>query len=108
MCSEKDDVNLGRKEWPMRGPKPKYKVELIESEKAELRQLVGARNTPQGKVMRARIVLDADEHPEWSNQQIAVHAGCTDRAVRKWRRRWSECKSLEDLPRPGAPKLFSL
>ena len=92
----------------MRGPKPKYKVQLLENEINALRQLVKGRNSPQVKVMRARIVLDAHEHPEWSNQQIAAQVGCTDRAVRKWRRRWNESKSLEDLPRPGAPKRFSL
>jgi len=91
----------------MRGPKPKYKIELKEEERAELRKLVSARNSPQVKVMRARIVLDAHEYPEWSNQQIAADIGCTDRVVRKWRRRWNESKSLEDLPRPGAPRRFS-
>jgi transposase len=92
----------------MSGPKPKHKIQLLENEISELRQLVNARNSPQGKVMRARIVLAANEHPEWSNQQIAAHVGCTDRAVRKWRRRWNESKSIEDLPKPGRPKLFSL
>jgi transposase-like protein len=92
----------------MKGPKPKYKIQLLENEITELRKLVRSHNSPQVKVMRARIVLDAHEHPEWSNQQIAAQAGCTDRAVRKWRRRWNESKSLEDLPRPGAPKRFSL
>jgi transposase len=92
----------------MKGPKPKYKIQLLENEITELRKLVRSHNAPQVKVMRARIVLDAHEHPEWSNQQIAAQAGCTDRAVRKWRRRWNESKSLEDLPRPGAPKRFSL
>jgi len=92
----------------MSGPKPKYKIQLLENEISELRQLINARNSPQGKVMRARIVLAAHEHPEWSNQQIAAHVGCTDRAVRKWRRRWSECKSVDDLPKPGRPKRFSL
>ena len=62
----------------MSGPKPKYKIQLLENEISELRQLVNARNSPQGKVMRARIVLAAHEHPEWSNQQIAAHVGCTD------------------------------
>ena len=92
----------------MSGPKPKYKIQLLENEISELRQLVNARNTPQGKVMRARIVLAAHEHPEWSNQQIAAHVSCTDRAVRKWRRRWNECKSVDDLPKPGRPRRFSL
>ena len=92
----------------MKGPKPKYPIQLLENEIKELRQLVQGRNSPLVKVMRARIVLAAHEHPEWSNQQIATQAACTDRAVRKWRRRWNERRSLGDLPRPGAPKRFSL
>lgn len=91
----------------MRGPKPKYAIELQEDERKALRQLRDARNSPQGEVMRAKIVLAVDEHQEWSNQQIAADVGCSDRAVRKWRRRWSETKSLKDLPRPGAPRRFS-
>lgn len=67
----------------MSGPKPKYKIQILENEINELRQLINARNSLQGKVMRARIALAAHEHPEWSNQQIAAHVGCTDRAVRK-------------------------
>ena len=91
----------------MRGPKPKYPIELTAEEEQELRRLVNARNTPQGKALRARILPAAHDHPEWSNQQIAQEAGCTDRTVRKWRRRWSETRSIEDLPRPGAPRRFS-
>jgi transposase-like protein len=72
-----------------------------------MRQLSQARNSSQVKGMRARIVLAAHEHPEWSNQQIAAHVGCSDRAVRKWRRRWMESKRLDDLLRPGAPRRFS-
>lgn len=40
----------------------------------------------QVKVVRANIILSAHEHPKWSNQEIARQAGCTDRAVCKWRR----------------------
>lgn len=100
-------LHLGLEEIIMRGPKPKYAIQLPENEEQELRQLVNSRKTPQGKCLRARIVLAAHNHPEWSNQQIAREAGCTDRAVRTWRRRWVETKSLEDLPRPGAPRRFS-
>jgi len=72
-----------------------------------LRQLVNSRKASQGQARRARIILSAHEHPEWSNQQIARTVGCSDRAVRTWRQRWAKTKSLEDLPRPGAPKRFS-
>ena len=90
----------------MRGPKSKYSIQLLDNEITELRQLVHSRKASQGKVMRARIILAAHDHLEWSNQQIAQEVGCIDRAMRTWRRRWAECKRLEDLPRPGAPKRF--
>ena len=91
----------------MRGPKPKYSIQLLDNEITELRQLVHSRKASQGKVMRGRIVLAANDHPEWSNQQIAQTVGCSDRVVRTWRRRWVEGRVLDDLPRPGAPKRFS-
>lgn len=91
----------------MRGPKPKYPVKLTTEEERELRRLVRSRKGPQGLVKRARILLAAHDHPEWSNQQIAREVGCSDRTVRKWRRRWAERRSIEDLPRPGAPRRFS-
>jgi len=91
----------------MRGPKPKYPVELTPEEERKLRRLVNSRKAPQGLVMRARILLAAYDHPEWTNRQIAQEVGCTDRTVRKWRKRWAERRSIEDLPRPGAPRRFS-
>ena len=91
----------------MRGPKPKYPIELTIEEEQELRRLVNSRKAPQGLVLRARILLTAYEHPEWRNRQIAQAVGCSSRTVRKWRRRWVETKSIEDLPRPGAPRRFS-
>ena len=94
-------------EQAMPGPKPKYPIKLFDNEIAQLSQLIKSRKAAQGKVMRAKIILAAHEHPEWTNQEIARQAGCTDRAVRFWRRRWVETRSLEDLPRPGAPKRFS-
>lgn len=91
----------------MRGPKPKYPIELTTEEEQELRKLANSRTASHVKVIRARILLAAYDHPEWSNQQIAQQAGCTRRNVRKWRRRWVETRSIEDLPRPGAPRRFS-
>jgi hypothetical protein len=90
-----------------RGPKPKYVIQLTTEEEVRLRKLVAARNSSQTQVVRAKIVLAAHEHSDWSNQQIAVAVGCTDRNVRKWRRRWTETKKIEDLPRPGGPRRFS-
>jgi len=91
----------------MRGPKPKNPVKLTTEEEQSLRQLVSARKSSQGKVLRARILLLAHDHPEWNNHLIAREVGCIDWTVRKWRRRWLEKHSIEDLPRPGAPRRFS-
>lgn len=91
----------------MRGPKPKYLIELTTEEERQLRKLAGSHTAPHVKVIRARTLLAAYEHPEWSNQQIAEETGCVRRTVRKWRRRWAETRSIDDLPRPGAPRRFS-
>jgi transposase len=91
----------------MPGPKPENGIELTSEQEQELRRLVASRKAPQGKVLRARILLTAHEHPDWNNHQIGRELGCSHRTVRKWRRRWVETKSIEDLPRPGAPRRFS-
>ena len=91
----------------MPGPKPRYEIELTTEEEQKLRKLANSRTAPHGKVIRAQILVAAYDHPGWTNQQIAGWAGCTDRSVRKWRRRWVEKRSIEDLPRPGAPRRFS-
>ena len=91
----------------MPGPKPKYEIELTTEEEQKLRKWANSRTAPHGKVIRAQILVAAYDHPEWTNQQIAQYAGYTDRSVRKWRRRWIEKRSIEDLPRPGAPRRFS-
>jgi len=91
----------------MPGPKPKYAIELTTEEEQELRKLASSHTDAHTKVIRARIILAAYDHPEWSNRQIAQAAGCVRRTVRKWRKRWAERRSIEDLPRPGAPRHFS-
>jgi hypothetical protein len=91
----------------MRGPKPKYPIELTTEEEQELRKLANSRSGSYVKVIRARMLLAAYDHPEWSNLQIAEEVGCRRRNVRKWRKRWAETRSIEDLPRPGAPRRFS-
>ena len=91
----------------MPGPKAQYPIKLLNNEIVELRQVLRSHKAPQAKVLRARIIVTAYEHPDWSNQQIAREAGTSDRMVRKWRRRWVERRRLDDLPRPGAPRRFS-
>ena len=91
----------------MSGPQPKYPIKLTTAEEAKLDSLVKARNSRQGEVVRAKIILTAHRQPDWNNQHIARTVGCSDRLVRKWRKRWIERQSLTDLPRPGAPRRFS-
>jgi hypothetical protein len=66
----------------MQGPKPKHTIQLLDKEIAELRQVIGSRKAPRGKVSRAKIVLAAHEHPEGDNQETARGVGRTDRSVR--------------------------
>jgi transposase len=91
----------------MRGPKPRYKIDLTVEEATELQRLIRAHTTSHTLRLRAQIVLTAYEHASWNNQQVADCVGTSDRLVRKWRRRWVETHSLQDAPRSGAPRRFS-
>ena len=91
----------------MRGPKSTYKIQLSTQEAKHLQQVVQAHKTPQAHVVRAKIVLTANAHPDWSAPQIAQASQTSDRMVRKWRKRWLETHSLADAPRSGAPRRFS-
>src|SRR5260221_12391599 len=91
----------------MRGPKPSYPIELTAAESKRLERLIRASVTPQAQAMRARIILTAAQHPEQSNQQIALASGTTDRTVRKWRGRWGATRTLADPPPRGEPRRFS-
>ena len=72
----------------MRGPSPAYPIKLTAEEVEQLRQLVRAHKAPQAQAVRAQIIVQASEHPQSSNQQIAAQVGTSDRQVRKWRQRW--------------------
>lgn len=85
-------------------PKPKWSIELTPEEEQALRKVADSSTERRAKVVRARILLAAHEHPDWSSVRIAEVAGCQRRNVRKWRHRWAERRSIEDLPRPGAPR----
>jgi len=91
-----------------RGPKPRHKVALTAPECRELKRLTRRRTAPYAEVVRAKILLLAYEHPDWSNAAIARAVGCTDRTVRKWRRRSRAGPALRDAPRPGGPRVFPL
>ena len=90
-----------------RGPKPAYPIVLASDEAEQLRSLARAHSTSQAQALRARIVLTAHNHPDWTNQAIAQSLATSDRMVRKWRRRYLQTHSLADAPRSGAPRRFS-
>jgi len=92
-----------------RGPKPAEPVSLTLEELKELQRLSRRRETAShGRVMRAKILLTAYEHPEWNNAQIARKLGTTMGTVQKWRKRWRTTRSVAEAQRPGAPRFFSL
>lgn len=91
----------------MPGPKPAYAIMLTDDDAAHLQHLIRAYTTPCALVVRAKIILTAAHHPDWTNQRIATTLATSDRLVRKWRCRWSQTHNLHDAPRPGAPRRFS-
>ena len=91
-----------------RGPKPRHKVALTAPEYRSLKHLARLRTAPHAEVVRAKILLLAYEHPDWSNAAIARAVGCTDRTVRKWRQRSRAGPTLKDAPRREAPRFFPL
>jgi hypothetical protein len=91
-----------------RGPKPRHKVALTAPEYRELQHLARRRTASYAEVVRAKILLLAYEHPDWSNAAIARAVGCTDRTVRKWRGRSRAGPVLLDAPRRGGPRFFPL
>lgn len=99
----------------MRGPRP-VKPELDTTLQTELEALVRRHTTPPQIVLRARIVLLAQQGA--NNQQIAEQLGLSIHMVRHWRNRWlalqerplselSVAQRLADAPRPGTPATIS-
>jgi putative transposase len=95
----------------MPGPKPPV-LDLTDEERHGLEKLTKRHSSPQQLVLRARIVLAADDGK--NNAQIARELDIDVQTVRRWRNRWlllqpialkdlSIQERLEDLPRPGAP-----
>lgn len=95
----------------MRGPKPP-RIELTDSERRALTDLIRRHSTPQQIAKRARIVLLASEGK--NNAQVARELSVSIDMVRLWRERWLVlgAASLDDLPaidrlrdapRPGGP-----
>ena len=89
----------------------RYRINLTEQEREALRQLTRKHTEKQSIVMRAKIILMADEGEK--NQDIAAKLGVRSHVVTTWTKRWLEKSQepieqrLEDLPRPGAPDTFT-
>lgn len=81
--------------------------ELSEAERVELEGRLRRRTTPQGAVLRARIVLRAADG--LLNRVIAEELGIGAHTVGKWRERFARDRldGLSDEPRPGAPRTVS-
>jgi transposase-like protein len=86
-------------------------IHLSERERRDLQALVRQQTCPQHLVLRARIVLLADQ--DIGIRPSAEGLGVARTTVRNWRRRWLATKGarvaerLADAPRPGAPALYS-
>ena len=99
---------MGRQVSLRRGPRPRHRVRLTAPEYQELRRIARVRTAPYAEVVRAKILLLAYEHPDWSNAAIARAVGCADRTVRKWRKRSRAGPAVKEAPRPGGPRFFPL
>ncbi len=85
-----------------------HHVVLSGSQKQDLRHLVRAGSTEQRLVLRARIVLLADNG--WPTEAIARKLRIDPNTARKWRRRWCaapQLAALDDAPRSGRPSPFT-
>lgn len=95
----------------MKGRRP-TRIELSQSEKQELEAVTRRHGSAQQLVLRARIVLLANEGK--NNKEIGRALKITVDTARLWRNRWSGfagiplaelsvSERLADAPRPGAP-----
>jgi transposase len=92
------------------GPKPTVKILLKAEEIEELRRIARLRKAPYAEVVRAKVILLAWEHPDWSNSALARKIGCALRTVQRWRQRWKKGgrRTVQERERSGAPRFFSL
>lgn len=89
-------------------------IQLNETERKQLQQLVNRHSTPQQTALRASIILLADEGQ--NHREIAEALNISRDMARLWRNRWLELSQkdipvgerLADAERPGGPMRFSL
>ncbi len=83
----------------------RYRVELSQSERAELMQLLSGGNQAARKLKRAQILLAADAGA--SDEDIALNVGVGGSTVYRTKRRFVEGNldhALSEEPRPGAER----
>ena len=85
------------------------RIHLGPAEWQQLQRLVQARSSPQGQVLRARIVLRCAQPDKPTDLQVAAELGCDADTVGRWRRRFQRQRlaGLHDRPRSGRPATFS-
>lgn len=96
---------------PKSAPVP---LKLEESERQQLQQLVNRHSAPQQLVLRASIILLAEEG--LNHREIARELNISRDMARLWRNRWLMLSQkdvvvmerLQDAERPGAPATFSM
>lgn len=89
-------------------------LNLGESERNELQQVVNRHNTPQQIALRAKIILLASSGK--NNRDIAFMLNISRDMARTWRNRWlstgdrelSITERLQDAERRGAPAKFNM
>ena len=87
---------------------------LSQCEREELEKLLNRRSTPQQIVLRAKIILLADEGS--NNREIGRELNISRDMARRWRNRWLELRErslpvierLQDGERSGVPAQFSM
>ena len=88
-------------------------LQLTETERNELEQLVRKHATPQQLALRARIILLPDRG--LNHRQIGRELKITRDTARSWRHRWLDSvekdtpimERLQDAPRSGKPATFT-
>ena len=96
---------------PRLAPPP---IQLNETARGQLQQLVNRHSTPQQIALRASIILLADEGE--NHREIAEALNISRDMARLWRNRWLALSQkdipvgerLADAERPGGPMSFSL
>ena len=89
----------------------KQRIKLIDEERKSLQTLVQKHSAKQSIVMRAKIILLADDGLQ--NQEIAKKLSIRNNTVSIWVARWLDLTDraaedrLQDAPRPGAPDKFT-